>query len=88
MRADNAYWVGILLMLAHRLWIDTASGQIKWEDTKYHTHVWYLDDATQLVRAVKAVGWKGGGAPRGIQYYWSKERLGIPQDSHIQPHTL
>lgn len=66
-------WLGLLVDLAQRLWINLASSSVKWEDRRGKLHLIRVLDTAALVRLLKKQKWQGGGPAIDLQYYWSAE---------------
>lgn len=66
-------WLGLLVDLAQRIWINPASSFVKWEDRRGKLHLICVSDTAALVRLLKKQEWWGGGPAIGLQCYWSAE---------------
>ena len=73
-----------LLQIALRMWIDGATGWVRWEGQDGRSRQVYVANPCLLVRTAYRKGWLGGHQVFGINYRWSA-RL-ADQDGITQAH--
>ena len=85
--SESGQGIHTLISLAVKMWIDVATGKVRWEDQIGGMHTWYVHP-TSLILAAQVSGWNGHWNSRGTSYCWSPVVESLGQIAPTSPDKL